>query len=104
MKIMLYRDGRPGVAARLPGKDTDVELTDLLGGKLRIRDLGGRLIAITLKDGEELGLPHKYDLYVKEHPVPVYGDCAIVGLGADGGYRDLTLVEVAMAGGFVKCV
>lgn len=31
MKIVLFRDGKPGVAAKLPGENPGAELADLLG-------------------------------------------------------------------------
>lgn len=104
MKIVLFRNGKRGVAAKLPGEDPDVELTDLLGGKLRMKALTSKLIAVTLKDAEELGLGHRYNLHVKEHTTPVYGECAVVALNVDGTYRDLTLVETAAVEVYVRCV
>lgn len=105
MKIMLFRDGKPGVAAKLPGENLDVEMTDLLGGRVTLKAVTSRLAVVMLKEGKGLGLPHNYDVQILGHaPVPVYGDCAMAALNVDGSYRDISLVEVAVAGGYVRCV
>lgn len=35
MKVMLYRDGRPGVVTRLPEEDPMADIAELLGGRSR---------------------------------------------------------------------
>lgn len=105
MKIVLFRDGKTGVAAKLPGENVDVELSDLLGGETRLKAVSGRLAVVVLKDGKEMGLEHRYDIQrLGNTPTPVYGDCALVALNVDGTYRDVSLAEVAAAGGYVRCV
>lgn len=105
MKIMLFRDGKPGVAAKLPGEHVDVELSDLLGGETRLKAITRNLAVVVLKDGKGLGLEHRYDIQRIGHTLtPVYGDCAVVALNVDGTYRDISLTEVAMAVGYVRCV
>lgn len=83
----------------------DVELSDLLGGEYRLKAVSRNLAVVMLKDGKELGLGHRYDIQRVGHTMtPVYGDCAVVALNVDGTYRDISLTEVAMAVGYVRCV
>lgn len=102
MKIMLFRDGRLGAAAKLPGENPEVELSDLLGGETEMISLTERLVAVTLKDGKEMGLENRYAIHrLGRSPLPVYGDCAVVAVMPNGAYRDISLVEVAAVGGYI---
>ena len=105
MKIMLFRDGKPGVAAKLPGENPDLELTDLLGGETEMVSLNERLVAVVLKDGKELGLKNQYSIQrLGRAPLPVYGDCAVVAVKPNAVYRDVSLVEAAAVGGYIYAV
>lgn len=102
MKIVLFRDGRPGVVAKLPGDNPNVELTDLLGGEIRMEAVSRNLAVVRLKNGEELGLPHCYNIRrLGRSMTPVYGDCALVALTIEGPYRDVNVQEIAAAEGYV---
>lgn len=105
MKIVLFRDGEPGVAAKLPGENADVELSDLLGGETEMVSLNEQLVAVTLAAGEELGLKNRYAINrLGRAPKPVFGDCAVVAVASNGAYRDISLVEVVTVGGYVYAV
>lgn len=105
MKIVLFRDGKPGVPAKLPGEDPEVELSDLLGGETEMVPLNDRLTLVMLKDGEELQLPIRYALHrLGREPMPVAGDCAVVGVRLDGMLRDVSSLEVTAAEACVQSV
>ncbi len=105
MKIVLFRDGRPGVAAKLPGEDPEVELTDLLGGETEMTPLNERLTLAALKDGEEMGLPARYRVHrLGRASLSVAGDCAVIAVKQDGMYRDVTIHEIAAADAYVRAV
>lgn len=98
MKIVLFRDGKPGVAAKLPGEDPKVELTDLLGGETEMVPLNERLTVVMLKDGEKLELPARYRVHrLGKEPLSVAGDCAVVAVRPDGCLRDVGTFEVVAA-------
>lgn len=103
MKIVLFRDGRPGVAAKLPGEEPEVELSDLLGGETKMTPLNAKLILVTLKDAGELGLGERYTVHrIGREPAPVIGDCAVVAMRPDCSIRDVTIQEVDAALSYVR--
>lgn len=105
MKVVLYRDGRPGVAAKLPGDEPDIELSDLLGGETEITPVTSKLRVVHLCEGYGLDLPVRYMMHViGKAPRLIRGDCALVALTMDGKYRDVTLQEIAAAEEYVRCV
>ena len=105
MKIVLFRDGHRGVAARLPGENPEVELSDLLGGETEMVSLNDKLVAVVLKDGKEMGLENRHTIQrLGRGPLPVFGDCAVVAVKPDGKYRDVSLQEVVIAEGYVYAV
>lgn len=105
MKIILYRDGRQAVCAKLPGENPEVELTDLLGGETEMVPLNKSLTLVTLQDGEELRLPVRYTLHRLGKEVrPIAGACAVVAVKPDGNLRDVTMEEVMIAESYVKGV
>ena len=50
MKVMLYRDGRPGVVTRLPEEDPMADIAELLGGEVELTPLNRRLSLVVRKD------------------------------------------------------
>lgn len=104
MKIVLFRDGQPGLAATLPGEEPEVELCDLLGGETEMIPLNEHMTLVELKDGEKLGLPLRYEIHrLGREPEPVFGDCAVVAVKPDGMLRDVRLMEVPAAEAYVRC-
>ena len=98
MKIVLFRDKKQGVVARLPGENPEVELADLLGGETEMIPLNERLSVVKLRDGEGMELPVRYRMHrLGKEPMPIAGDCAVVAVRLDGGLRDVSTVEVVAA-------
>lgn len=96
MKIVLFRDGQPGVVAQLSGKDPIGELAELLGGETEITEINKRLSLVTRKDGE--GLPVRYAAHgLEEEPKQIAGDCAVVAVRPEGVLRDVTTLEFTTA-------
>ena len=105
MKIVLYRDGRPGVVAKLPGDEPDIELSDLLGGETEITPVTGKLCVVHLCEGYEMGMPARYMMHViGKAPRLIHGDCALVAMTIEGKYRDVTIQEIAVAEEYIRCV
>ena len=103
MKIILYRDGAPGVAAKLPGDNADAELEELLGGETEAAALNGRLKLVSLLGGEEKRLPIRYVVHrLGRAPVPIAGPCAIIGIGVDGRVRDISVQDIAAAECYIR--
>lgn len=102
MKLIVYRDGRPGVIATLPGEQMLPELEELLGGETEMRALNNRLKIIARRDGEEADLPVRYVLYrLGAEPTPLHGDVVVVatrwdGVLVDADVRDLKTMEVQL--------
>lgn len=96
MKIVLFRDGRPGVVTQIPGDDPIGELTFLLGGETEMTEINARLRLVTLKNGE--GLPVRYAAHgLEEEPKQIAGDCAVVAVRPEGILRDVTTLEFTAA-------
>ena len=77
MKVMLYRDGRPGVVTRLPEEDPMADIAELLGGEVELTPLNRRLSLVVRKD--TTGLPERYEIHrMDKAPEPVAGDCVVV--------------------------
>lgn len=93
-KIVLYRNGRAGVIAGLPGRDPmEEELTVLLGGQTEMLPIDSRLVLVTLDDGERLRLrlPLRYRFQRDGMPgLPISGDCAVVAVDEEGAYIAIT--------------
>ena len=109
MKIVLFRDGKPGVVAKLPGENPEVELTDLLGGETEMISLNERLVVVVRKDGERSPAdddrPVRYQIHrLGREILPVAGDCAVVAVRLDGGLRDVGTFEVVAAEACVQPV
>ncbi len=105
MKVILYRDGRQAVCAKLPGEDPEMELTDLLGGETEMVPLNQCLTLVTLRDGEELKLPVRYTVCcLGREPRPIAGDCAVVAVKPDGCLRDVKIEEVMIAESYIEAV
>lgn len=105
MKIVLFRDGKPGVTAKLPGENPEVELADLLGGETEMKPMNERLLLVTMKDGEALGLPVRYAAHgLGRAPMQIAGDCAVVATRPEGILRDVTKLEVTAAEACIQCV
>lgn len=105
MKVVLFRNSRHGVAATLPGERPEVELSDLLGGETVMTPLNARLLAVTPRDGERLGLPVRYTLHrLGREPADIHGDCVVIAMRPDGSIRDMTMEEAAQAGAYIRQV
>jgi len=103
MKVVLFRDGRPGVAAALPGEAPETELSDLLGGEPDVTPLGMRLELLTLHDAERQQLPIRYSLHrIGRAAEPVAGDAVVVRVGADRNYRDADGNDVEAANCYLR--
>lgn len=103
MKVVLFRDGRPGVAAALPGEVPEAELADLLGGELDVTPLGTRLALLTLHEAERLQLPIRYVLHrLGRASEPVAGDAVVVRVGAGRNYRDADGNDVEAANCYLR--
>lgn len=90
MKLILFRKGRPGELARLPGERPETELGDLLGGETAMRPITNRLTLVILSDAVKLGLPPRYAVKQSGRTdMPVFGDCAVVAVAADGNLTDV---------------
>ena len=96
MKIVLFRDGRPGVVAQLPGEDPIGELAKLLGGETEMTEINTRLRLVTVKNSEKL--PVRYAAHgLEEEPKQIAGDCAVVAVRPEGVFRDVTTLEFTAA-------
>lgn len=105
MKIMLFQDGKPGVAEKLPGENPEAELADLLGGETEMTPLTERLLLVTRKDGEELELPVRYAVHgLGREPRRVAGDIAVVAVRPEGILRDVTKLEITAAEATIQAV
>lgn len=105
MRIILYRNGREGVIARLPGENVEQEMADLLGGETEMTPLNKRLTLVRLVKGEELRLPIRYKVEKLGYaPLIVAGDCAVLALDERGMVTDATLTDRFDASGYLTPV
>ncbi len=98
MKIILFRKGRAGVTAGLPGDRPEEEFETALGGETMMHPLGERRILVSLRGAERLGLPRQYIL---RRPWAadwaLYGDCAVVAVNEYGRYVNVSEEDKAFA-------
>lgn len=99
-KILLYRGGKPGVVATLPGgHPPEVEISDLLGGEVTVTPLTKGLTLATLADAPRLRLPFQYvatsiiPSAIPPEPEPVPGDAVIYAVAGD----DAHIVDITDA-------
>lgn len=105
MKIILYRDGKPGVIVSLPGENPEAELEELLGGETEMQPITKRLTLVTRSDAEEMQLPIRYSLdKLGEEPQPVAGDAAVVAVRPDGILTDVNVQDLVMMEGRLSCM
>lgn len=105
MKVLLYRDGAAGVAAKLPGDEPLEELAELLGGAVETTPLNERLMLVTQADAEREGKPIWYALHrIGREVEPISGYCAIVGVGVEGRLRDISVQDVYAAACYINRV
>lgn len=105
MKIILYRDGKPGVIVSVPGDDPMVELGELLEGEVELTPINNRLALVARADGEELRLPIRYALdKLGEEPLPIAGDAAVVVRRPDGMLGDTGIDDLRKMEGRMVCV
>ena len=105
MKLILFRGGKPGTAAVLPGDDPCVELSDLLGGQVDLSPLGHGMLLATLAEGEALRLPLRYAVHrLGRAPAPIAGDCAVVAINGGGTLTDVTAAQMEQARSFIRCI
>ena len=90
MRLILFRKGRPGTMATMPGERPKVELSDLLGGETAMQPITSRLTLVTLADAVKLGLPPRYAMKRPgKADMPVFGDCAVVAVKESGILTDV---------------
>lgn len=100
MNVMLYRKGKPGVMATLPGKEPlATEMSDLLGGELILLPMTNRLTMAVLADAYDLRLPLNYAAMVMDEDrhgatsmEPVPGDAVI--FATVGGCHEAHMVDI----------
>ncbi len=82
MKVVLFRDGNPGVLTRLPDENPEAGLGELLGGgRIRMTPITGRLSLVTRKEADRLELPVRYVLVrLGRVDLQISGDCAVVAV------------------------
>lgn len=103
MKIVLFRGGRRGVAAELPGDFPERELTDLLGGGITVDRLNERLALVRLGWGEREELPVRYTLHrLGYRPEEFEGDAVVIGLMPDSDFRDVDSNDVEAANTYLR--
>lgn len=80
MKLILFRDGQPGVGTAMPGDNVCRELSDLLGGgELSWTSMYGELCLITAAQSEDK--PCRYVLRrTGRADWPIFGDCAVIAV------------------------
>lgn len=103
MKVLLYRDGAAGVAAKLPGDEPMEELAELLGGAAEMTPLNERLMLVTQAGAGCEGKPIWYALHrVGREAEPISGECAVVGIGVEGRLRDISVQDIQAAECYVR--
>lgn len=98
MKVLLFRDGQDGVIQHLPGEYPWPELCDLLGGEIDTTPINGRLALVTRRDMKALDLPQYYFFRrYGQADRPIYGDCAVIAVRADGTLTDISTFGMMQA-------
>jgi len=92
MKIVLFRNGAPGIRAEMMGGDMELEeqFETLLGGATEMEPIRANLVLLHLRNGRRIGLPEHYTLRQRGmEDIPIWGDCAAVALDYYGQYMDI---------------
>lgn len=104
MKIILYRDGRPGTAVCLPGEYPEAELEELLGGETEMNSISARLKLVTAAEDGEARRPARYRLdRLGQGPLLVAGDAAVIAVRPDGTITDVTVRDLRAMEGRMVC-